>query len=300
MYVLNLLQDSTAVKFQRLTFSAYQFILHQLGSDPSMVAFGACVQEEAVGLALAEIKQNQSAEILSLFVEPTYRNKGIGKALLNRLEAELVERGCNQAELVYTPGKPTTPVLEKLLETNDWSVPYPRTLMCKAEAATVLQAPWMQKYSHLPSNYSICSWLDVTPEEKQLIRQQQAETGWIPTDLVPFQHEKNLEPLNSLALRYQGQIVGWLINHRLAPNTIRYTCSFVRQELQKRGRIISLYAEAAQRQLEADIAYGIWVTPLFHEPMVAFIKNRLTPYLLYLRETRGTYKQLNQTLELHV
>lgn len=300
MYVLNLLQDSAAVNFQRLTFPAYQMTLHQLESDPSLVALGASHQEEPVGLALAEIWEDQSANILSLFVEPTHRGKRIGRDLLHHLEAELFERGCNKVQLVYTLGKPTTPVLEKLLETNHWSVPQPRSLICKAHAETVLQAPWMQKYSRLSSDYSICSWLEVTPQEKQFIQQQQAEIEWIPSNLVPFKHEENLESLNSLALRYQGQIVGWLINHRLAPDTIRYTCSFVRQDLQKMGRIISLYAEAAKRQVEADIAYGIWVTPLFHEPMVKFIKNRLAPHMIYLRETRLTYKLLNKTLPLHV
>jgi hypothetical protein len=93
-------------------------------------------------------------------------------------------------------------------------------------------------------------------------------------------------------LRYQGQVVGWVINHRLSPDTIRYTCSFVRKDLQKMGRIISLYAEAAKRQYRANILKGIWTVPLQHQSMVNFVKRHWKPYLNSIEETRGTFKVL--------
>jgi GNAT superfamily N-acetyltransferase len=293
MYTINTLNSLTAAKYEKLTFSVFRYLLRNIDSEKSIIALAASSLEQPVGLALAEIRQDDSsAEVHSIFVEPPHRCSGIGTALLTRLEEELSQKGCTKAKLVYMTGKPTTPALESLLQKCNWTPPQPRMLVCKGQVETVREAPWMKKYSRLPASYSIFPWLEITQQERQTIQQQQEAQPWIPKDLIPFQYEKNLEPLNSLGLRYQGQVVGWVINHRLSPDTIRYTCSFVRQDLQKMGRIISLYAEAAKRQFQAKISQGIWTVPLEHESMVNFVKHRWTPYLTSLAETRGTFKFL--------
>ena len=293
MYTLNVLNDSTAVKYEKLTFPAFRYVLRSIDSQKSVIALAASYLEQPVGLALAEIREDDSfAEVVSIFVEPPQRCAGIGTALLTRLEEELSQRGCTKAKLSYITGKSTTPALERLLQKCNWAPPQPRMLICKGQAETIMQAPWMKRYSRIPSSYSIFAWLEITQEERQAIQQQQEAQPWVPEDLIPFLCEENLEPLNSLGLRYQGQVVGWLINHRISPDTIRYTSAFVREDLQKMGRVISLFFEAGKRQVEAKIPNVIWATPLFHKSMVAFIKNHWAPYLNSVEETRGTFKFL--------
>lgn len=293
IYTFNVLNDSTAANYERLTFPSYGHLLRDRSSNKCIIAIAASYLEQPVGLALAKIVPNDSsaAEVLSIFVEPLHRCAGMGTALLTRLEAELSQRDCTKAKLVYMTGKPTTPALERLLQKCNWAPPQTLRLVCRGKPETVMEASWMKKYSHLPSSYSIFPWVEITQEERQAIQQQQEAQPWIPEDLIPFQYEEqNLEPINSLGLRYQGQVVGWVINHRLSPDTIRYTCSFIRKDLQKMGRIISLYAEAGKRQFEAKIPYGIWIVPLVHDSMVKFVKHRWAPYLTSLAETRGTFK----------
>jgi GNAT superfamily N-acetyltransferase len=293
MYTINVLNDSTAVQYEKLTFPAFRYVLRSIDSQKSVIAIAASYLEQPVGLALAEIwEDDSSAEVRSIFVEPTQRCAGIGTALLTRLEEELSQRGCTKAELSYITGKSATPALERLLQKCNWTYPQPRVLICKGQVEPIIEAPWMKRYSRIPSSYSIFPWLEITQEERQAIQQQQETQPWIPEDLIPFQYEKHLEPLNSLGLRYHGQVVGWVINHRLSPDTIRYTCSFVRKDLQKMGRIISLYAEAAKLQLQAKISNGIWTVPVAHESMVNFVKHRWAPYLTSLSETKGTFKFL--------
>jgi GNAT superfamily N-acetyltransferase len=294
MYTLNVLNDSTAVKYEKLTFPAFRYVLRSIDSQKSVIALAASYLEQPVGLALAEIWEDdsRSAEVLSIFVEPPQRCAGIGTALLTRLEEELSQRGCTKAKLSYITGKSTTPALERLLQKCNWTCPQPRMLICKGQAEEIIQAPWMKRYSRIPSSYSIFPWLEITQEERQAIQQQQETQPWIPEDLIPFQYEKHLEPITSLGLRYQGQVVGWMINHRLSPDTIRYTCSFVRKDLQKMGRIISLYAEAAKLQVQAKISNVIWTVPVAHESMVNFVKHRWAPYLASVGETKGTFKLL--------
>jgi GNAT superfamily N-acetyltransferase len=293
MYTLNILKNSTAVKYENLTFPSFRYFLRNIDSEKSLIAIAASYLEQPVGLALAEKRHDDSsAEILSIFVEPPHRCAGIGTNLLTRLEEELRARGCTKVKLVYTTGKPTMPAFERLLQKCNWTPPQPRMLVCKGNAEIIMEASWMKRYSRLPSSYSIFPWLEITQQERQAIQQQQETQPWIPQDLIPFQYEKHFEPLNSLGLRYQGQVVGWVINHRLDPDTIRYTCSFVRKDLQKMGRIISLYAEACKRQFRAKIPNGIWTVPLIHESMVKFVKQRWAPYLNSVAETRGTFKLL--------
>lgn len=293
MYTLNILKDSTAAKYEKLTFPPFRPMLRNVDSEKSIIAIAASYLEQPVGLALAEICQNDSsAQVHSIFVEPPHRGAGIGTALLTRLEEELYHRECTKTELVYMTGKPTTPAWERLLQKCNWAPPQTRMLVCKGQIEKVIEAPWMKKYSRLPSSYRIFPWLEITQEERQAIQQQQEAQPWIPENLIPFQCEKNLEPLNSLGLRYRGQVVGWVINHRISSDTIRYTTAFVREDLQKMGRVISLFYEAGKRQVEAKIPNVIWATPLFHKSMVAFIKNHWVPYLNSVEETRGTFKLL--------
>lgn len=278
--------------YLQYTFPRFRPYLQALQSDRSFVAIAASKDNSPTGLGLAKIHAaTQSSEVLSLFVEPNHRHCGIGMALLEELERELTIAGCVQAQMVYMTGQPTIPVLERLLQKSHWSNPEPRMLVCKTTIDRIVDAPWMQKGS-LPSAYTIVPWAEITSPERHAIAQTQAENPWIPSDLVPFDHEENLEPLNSVALRYHDQVVGWVITHRLAPDTIRYTCSFVRRDLQKMGRIIPLYVHAIQKQIDAKILRGIWTVPYIHTGMANFILKRMAPYMNSVEETRGSSKLL--------
>ncbi|RUS94722.1 hypothetical protein DSM106972_092570 [Dulcicalothrix desertica PCC 7102] len=292
MYLLNTLEKSAATHCESLTFPNFRDSLRNIDSEQSIVAISASHQEQPVGLVLAKIcEDNQSAEVLSIFVKVSYRNTGLGTSLLKRLEQELQTRGCKKVEIVYMAGQPTTAVLEHLLQKCHWELPQSRMLVCRGDNK-VLEAEWVKKYSHLPSEYSIFPWEEITEQERQAMKKQQEIQPWIPEDLIPFQYENNFEPLNSLGLRYKEQVVGWVINHRFSSDTIRYTCSFVRKDLQKMGRIISLYAEAGKRQCQANIFKCIWTVPLQHQGMVNFVKRYWIPYLNSLKETRGSCKVL--------
>ncbi len=86
--------------------------------------------------------------------------------------------------------------------------------------------------------------------------------------------------------------MGWVITHRLAPDTIRYTCSFVRQDLQKMGRIIPLYVKAIQLQAKAGIPKGIWTVPFIYTSMVSFVQKRMAPYMISIEESKTSWKSL--------
>ncbi len=292
MTTMHILNSITASLYQQFTFPYYRTRLQTITASGMTIAIGAMDGAQAVGLVLAErLPESRSANVLSIFVAPSHRSRGIGTALLTRLEQELQHQGCAELQIVYVTGKPTTPALERLLHHCQWTPPQLRMLVCKSTFDRIVAAPWMHRY-YLPSVFEIVPWADISPDERRDIQQRQDENPWIPSDLVPFQLEENFEPINSLALRYQQQIVGWVITHRLDTSTIRYTCSFVREDLQRMGRIVPMYVAAIQRQQQAGIMNGIWTVPQRHTAMFNFVQQRMAPYMASIEETRGATKLL--------
>ncbi len=292
MYTISSLNNQTAKQYECLTFPSYQRQLQSIES--TTVAIGASLMQQPIGLALAEIKSesdDRSAKVLSLFVKERYRNSGIGTALMTKLEAKLLTKGCNKVELVYMSDKPSTTALEKLLTKLNWGESQSRMLVCKSTTDKIATAPWLQKYK-LASAYTLLPWVDLVPRHRQKIYQQQQEQEWYPETLNPFNNANQLEPLNSLCLLYHGDVIGWMITHRINPDTIRYTSLFIRQDLQKVGRAIPILANAIKRQVDSDIVNGIWTVAMDNDPMVQFVKRRLSPYLTSLTESKGRQKSL--------
>ena len=296
MYRLDRLKNAfTACVYQPLTFPLFRPLLQTLKPQSSIVAIAASDSNQPIGLALAQIQPDQqSCKVLSIFVKPNYRKQGIGTALLHKLEAELRQCHCDRAELVYMTGNPTIPSLERLLQKDNWTPPQSRMWVCRSTTETFANAPWIQRKT-LPADYQIFPWQNITTDECQAIERSQAASPWIPRDLYPFQPEENLEPLNSLGLRYQGQVVGWLITHRLNSDTIRYSYGFVRQDLQKMGRLIFLMVNAVQLQIKAKTTPNmICVVSCDRAPMLQFVRKHMAPYLTAIEETRGCFKSLIQ------
>jgi len=295
MYSIIRLNSSTAQNYKSMTFPCLQPFLENLSTNGSLVAIGAVCSDQPIGLALADVREDTngdySAEVLSIFVVSSHRCRGIGTALLTAIENELYQRCCRKVLLVYRTGKPTTQALESLLQKRQWSPPQPRLLMYQATPKRMMDAPWMHKYS-LPTSFSAFLWSELTKNERMIIQQKQEADQWYPESLSPFQDEEIIEPLNSLGLRYKGEVVGWMITHRLTPDTIRYTSLFIRQDFQNLGRAIPLLAKAIYLHNSSKVTKGIFVVEIENKPMCRFVKRRMAPYLTSITETRETFKLL--------
>ncbi len=100
-----------------------------------------------------------------------------------------------------------------------------------------------------------------------------------------------MEAANSLGIRHNGELVGWVITQPREPNAICYACSYMRPNLQRRGHLVAAYAEAVRRQIEfTDKPIGIWIVPYIQGPMAAFVLRRMKPYLISLSEFKEANK----------
>jgi hypothetical protein len=153
----------------------------------------------------------------------------------------------------------------------------------------------MRQQLALPPEYEIVDWVDLTAADRARIAEPRDGRAWFPKTLDPFHFESEMETLNSLALRYHGEVVGWLITCRTGPTTMYYRCLFVREDLARLGRGLALIGEAIRRHAEAiggQSGLGEWSTPATMPAMVRFIRRHLVPFgaeVTEQREVRKTY-----------
>jgi len=302
-YRLELVETTNAHLYEELTYPQFRSFLQNSNPHSDVVAIGAESAGVPLGLILAcghhQGKLEQiAAKILSLFVVPTHRNQGLGNALLAQMEKELRQRNYQAVEIRYLTS-PNSPALERILTKQHWSAPEATAFVCYASTDRVQQAkqPHLTQYldrllSKLPTDYTIFPWESLTTQERQTI-EQQMETDDLMRRFHPFLEETQLEPLNSLGLRYQGQVVGWMITHRITPDTIRYTQMYVNPQSQPLSRSTLLLAKAIQLQVEhLPKTKGTFRVDMDNTPMVKFVHRRLKPYLDEIRTAWCVRKSL--------
>jgi GNAT superfamily N-acetyltransferase len=204
----------------------------------------------------------------------------------------------------YVIKKPSAPVFEHLLKKHAWETPVPHSLYCRIvgpDVPKLMSAPWMRAWQ-LPQGFTLFPWRELQEEEQQRLLQRHAQTPVWEDGLNPFMEKPQpFEPATSLGLRYQDEVVGWIITERAEPGILRYDRLFVRPEFRKTARGAMLLVAVIQRQheLEGDLpgVGGVWHTEARNTPMVRFIRRRLGPYLTSLTETYGSQKHLTPESE---
>ena len=308
---LQLLSPGQARAVLGMTFPAYRHLLalqpsprHPEQGDAEIVqpiAVVAWHEGAPAGMALAEmpssVAEGASAELLSLFVEPDLRGQGMGTALVAQLAEVLRQRGLARLTTVYMTGKPGIPPFERVLAKDGWEAPVTRTVTLRFTPEEALSTPWFARFTLPASEYEIFPWTELRPDERARIQESQAASRWIKVGLEPWTHDRHgFDPVSSLGLRYRGAVVGWVINHRVSDDVVRFTCSFMRKDLGRRGRILPLYTAAIERLRAAGIGSCMFVTPVVHRTMVEFVKRRCAPWASFFGETKGARKDLRGPL----
>jgi GNAT superfamily N-acetyltransferase len=305
-YHIDALQSDEAALGASMTFPAYRHLLAQqpttrLPSEPEQrlihpLALAARTADTAVALALAELPapgENGAPELLSVFVAPEHRGRGIATALVAAMEAALGARGAASVEAVYTTGKASIAAVERIFEKRGWESPTLRTITVRFTMAEALSTPWYGRMGLLPAGAEIFSWVDLTAAERQQLRESNERAPWIANSLQPWRHDQlGFDPVSSVGLRYRGEVVGWVINHQIDARTVRFTCSFMRKDLSRRARIVPLYSEAIRRLSTTGCQVCTLVTPTVYPGMLEFIRRHCAPYASFTGETRGTRKAL--------
>ena len=114
------LNPTNTAAYDALTFpSLQQRWLTQLQRG-EMLGISASVMGEIVGMVIAERLTEQTAELISLLVVPSYRQQGVGTHLVHYLEQELARQGCQRMQAIYQTSDLTNVAMDALLRKLNW------------------------------------------------------------------------------------------------------------------------------------------------------------------------------------
>jgi GNAT superfamily N-acetyltransferase len=281
-----------------MTFPMYRPLLRLVGTGMAdangcrPVARTARAGGQPVGLVVAELPtaERPSAELLSVFVAEEKRGLGIATALIAGIEGDLARLGSTELTAVYMAGKPGIDALERVLQKRGFSPPQLRKVVVQATPEEVSRTDWFRR-AVLPSSCTIFPWADLPREEYEGLKRSQDAAPWIPEILEPWSCGEHFDVVSSVGLHKQGDVVGWVITHRVPPNLVRYTSCFVRADLQRWGLMLPLLVASVDRLMGTG-ALCTFVTTSQFPHMVAFTHRRLGPFVSYCGETRGVSKTL--------
>jgi GNAT superfamily N-acetyltransferase len=282
----------TARLFAPMTFPAYRRLVLRAGDPGGPIACGALENDRPIGLALVEDVPGLGPTLRSLYVQPDRRGEGFASALLESAEAAARENGWAELRTVYTAGGDGIAAFERVLAKRDWNPPVRRTWVMRSTPEGLTQAFARVHLRPLDAATEIFPWRDLQESEAQELVRRQRETGWPNIEVFPFHYGPRFEPETSVGLRHAGEVVGWVVNHRFDATTLRFTCSYLREELQGTGRLVVAYSHVVAAMPAAGFNAVIWTVPVEFPRMVHFAQKRIGPFLTSLKETRGSSKRL--------
>jgi GNAT superfamily N-acetyltransferase len=283
--------------YREMTYPAHAGLLDQVGQDPTVLAVAAETDEPA-GLALLEIGVPK-AVLRSIYVVGPLRRRGIGLALLERVEAELRQRGVNFYGGGYPRNSDAAPV-EGLLKRAGWNAPTLDMYLFRVHSATVSPgirtAPWFRP-TEVADGTEFIPYSAMSPADLAAIDQIMVRFN-APGGLRPSSYPG--EPLDadlSLVLKINQEIFGWSVCHRMNKNWVRFTSTYIRPDCPLKGLGVRMAVETIRAyMIESEgnpEAIATWGVPA-HLPMAAFQLRRFVPYMtgIVVTELWGCSKNL--------
>jgi GNAT superfamily N-acetyltransferase len=277
-----------------MTFPAYHHLLElrpaarhpNLGEERAVQAFGWVARQQGrpVGLALAEAPLPGDAaepQLLSLFVRPEARQQGIATALVAAVETTARELGHRRLGAVYTSGKPAIGWMERIFAARGWDPPRPGSLV-----ATFAPQDALDSERYRPTllrgyqrGLEIFPWSELRPGELDEIKKSDEEQHWIAPQLNPWQYDARHLDASSVGARWEGQVVGWVLNHRVSKDQVRWSISYMHPALSRRGKVVALYHASLSRLVEeGSCRLCTFTTPFSYGPMAAFAERWIAPF----------------------
>ncbi len=223
MISIGLLNQKNLQPFMHMTFPVFQKEIIKLEESGALVAFGASVNQQPVGLALATLDEDRSsATFSSLYVEPEFRGRHIGTALTQSLMNEIQMRGRKKMTATYITEGLSHLFLEKILFMLKWEEGISLWYFMNFQKKKGFPL-FPFKLPPLPSGFELSLFSELSSAERQDLISQ--EGILYPDYLDPFLEEEAFEPINSLVCRKgKRSLDGWSIIESFPTRFAIYNC----------------------------------------------------------------------------
>lgn len=274
--IFKALNNNEAFFLSRMTFPSYVELLKNV-EDENTIAIQVVLNYKSIAMILCKEQKQNQWEILSVFTEKKYRNAGVATSLLSHTVEVLTSLDAKNIFVKYMTNKPNTAIINRLLDGAGFETMKKRQLDIQC-SKMILQAPWIKTLYNPAKNFSIKLWHNLSKSEREDIKTSQQKNRWIPEYLVPFIYETGHEKQYSRALLYNDEVVGWSITHKLDSKTIRFTCSFIREDLQHYMQLMPLIIHTVEDIIKDGFEYGIWAVKVEERKMIAFSSRQMVSY----------------------
>ena len=240
--------EGDARQFALMTFTPWRPLLDNVAAP--VRAIGAYVDGAPCGLALGGADaEAPCARLLSLFVWPTQRRQGIGRALIEAL----CDSFAGQAIWTrWSSELPQAAAFEALLAATGWSEKMLNVIQVSTTPRRALgyvnSRPRWRMVDRI-GGYTWTLWADRSASDDDAIRAIIAGEN-VAEILDPFRYTQQYQVwTNSMLLRLKGAPVGWILTRQLE-DVLLYDCHYVRAGLGRVGAILPMMAAMFRRQAE--------------------------------------------------
>ncbi len=276
-------QLTNTQEIEKVLFMTYPIYQRAIRNDANkFILFAAFKDNQSIGLAVYTILKNDTVELTSIFTEKSHRNKSVARSIIKDSRIQLKKDAIKQIKIVYMDDKPYTKSLENMMNEFNFEDEIPRQSIIKLSIESFEEkAKFARKLIGIPEDFSLGLWKDVKEKDIKKLNQDNEKNKWIPEQLYPLNFVKNNCEQYSTAIYYKDELIGWMIMHLIAEDTIRFTCSYVKDEYQYLNFIIRVYQSIKEELIKNGINYISWTTPFVYKPMVNFNQKWMSKYCVY-------------------
>lgn len=234
------------------------------------------------------------AQIVSLYVQSTHWLQGVATTLVKYMLSYLKAQDIQIVHCRYNLWEPSALPVESILKSAHWSPPSLLARHYYFDPHT-FNPPWFTSLDPLLSKeFALFEWKDALQQD--LIEAKKWENMISGAyQYSPFESTVPIAWLNSLGLRYQDTLVGWMIAHRPTPHILRYSALFVRPDLRGTSAAVGLVKESVRRHvlIEPDSLGLIEINFLTSSPYwIRFVQRKLAPWAVKTEDVNYAYTQI--------
>ncbi|MEI2302437.1 GNAT family N-acetyltransferase [Ensifer sp. MJa1] len=220
--------------------------------------------------------------LLSLAVDRSSRNTGIGRTLLRLAETVTRRDGLAEIFALYSGRMTSRKAFERVLVACAWETPRASEYMLRFEMKCVFGAldEWSFLLERLKRDgFRTVPWQDLSAADHQAIAET-STTRRVHSDWQPGAHMDRTSSDFSLAIYHDKDIAGWIVGCRSSEAQVHYPLGYTLPRFQRRGYFIAGLIESCRRQVEklgGDSVAVHWTLP--GSAMHRFMETRLVPHL---------------------